>query len=39
LFGIMWHGDLDSQCSQHVSQHCESTRTSSHRRRITYSFI
>ncbi|KAJ5137880.1 hypothetical protein N7526_004113 [Penicillium atrosanguineum] len=21
LFGMMWHGDLDSQCSQHVSQY------------------
>lgn len=25
LFGLMWHGDLDSQCSQHVSQYCEAT--------------
>lgn len=33
LFGIMWHGDLDGQCSQHVSQYCESTRTNSHTRR------
>lgn len=24
LFGMMWHGDLDSRCSQHVSQYCES---------------
>lgn len=23
LFGFLWHGDLDSQCSRHVSQYCE----------------
>lgn len=23
LFGFLWRGDLDSQCSRHVSQYCE----------------
>lgn len=23
LFGFMWQGDLDSQCSEHVSQYCK----------------
>lgn len=25
VFGFLWHSELDSQCSRHVSQYCEQT--------------